>query len=112
MVNFLDQVSEHVTDSPVRGVDQVHEDIANPRHLEQYLETKAAEDLPGLGRHYCLECAKWFDTEYNLVDHRKGKPHKRRYVETHCTFWLWEASTNFYGQSKAAPGGALQPEGG
>jgi bud site selection protein 20 len=61
-----------------RDADQIYADLNQPKHLDQYKETKAVEDLPGLGRHYCVECAKWFDTEYNLVDHRKGKPHKRR----------------------------------
>jgi bud site selection protein 20 len=31
-----------------------------------------------MGQHYCVECAKWFETEHNLVAHRKGKNHKRR----------------------------------
>jgi bud site selection protein 20 len=35
-------------------------------------------DLPALGQHYCVECAKWFEDEHNLVAHRKGKNHKRR----------------------------------
>ncbi|KAF4453738.1 hypothetical protein F53441_3631 [Fusarium austroafricanum] len=42
-----------------RDVDQVKADIMSPKHLKQFMETKAAEDLPGLGRHYCVECSKW-----------------------------------------------------
>ncbi|KAG7284160.1 hypothetical protein NEMBOFW57_010521 [Staphylotrichum longicolle] len=61
-----------------RDVDQVKADLLSPRHLQLYKETKAAEDLPGLGRHYCIECAKWFETDSSLVLHTKGKPHKRR----------------------------------
>ncbi|KAL2024759.1 hypothetical protein VTK56DRAFT_5580 [Thermocarpiscus australiensis] len=61
-----------------RDLDQIQADLLSPKHLEQYKQTKAAEDLPGLGRHYCVECAKWFETETSLVVHRKGKPHKRR----------------------------------
>lgn len=61
-----------------RDVDQIKADLLSPRHLELFKETKAAEELPGLGKHYCIECAKWFETEVSLVDHRKGKPHKRR----------------------------------
>jgi len=59
-------------------VDQIKADLLSPRHLELFKEAKAAEELPGLGKHYCIECAKWFETEVSLVDHRKGKPHKRR----------------------------------
>ncbi|EOO02578.1 putative zinc finger protein [Phaeoacremonium minimum UCRPA7] len=61
-----------------RDIDQIKSDILSPRHLQKYKDTKAAEDLPGLGRHYCVECAKWFETETSLVVHRRGKPHKRR----------------------------------
>ena len=42
------------------------------------MKSKAAEDLPGLGRFYCIECAKWFESENNLVHHKRGKVHKRR----------------------------------
>ncbi|KAL2000160.1 hypothetical protein VTN02DRAFT_3473 [Thermoascus thermophilus] len=61
-----------------RDYDQVRADLASAKHLAQYKATKDAEDLPGLGQHYCVECAKWFESEYNLVSHRKGKNHKRR----------------------------------
>lgn len=61
-----------------RDVDQIKADLLSPKHLSQFKDTKAAEDLPGLGRHYCIECAKWFETDSSLVVHRRGKPHKRR----------------------------------
>ena len=61
-----------------RDLDQVHADIHSKKHLQQYHDTKAPEDLPGFGQWYCVECAKWFESETNLVKHAKGKPHKRR----------------------------------
>lgn len=61
-----------------RDLDQVVADLKSPRHLERYKVTKAPEDLPGLGEFYCIECAKWFESEINLVAHRRGKNHKRR----------------------------------
>ncbi|KAH8670472.1 zinc finger protein [Ilyonectria robusta] len=61
-----------------RDVDQIKSDLLSPKHLSQWKDTKAIEDLPDLGRNYCIECAKWFDTEPTLVAHRRGKPHKRR----------------------------------
>ncbi|GJP97208.1 hypothetical protein AnigIFM63604_010603 [Aspergillus niger] len=60
------------------GADQVRADIASARHLELYKATKDEEDLPGLGKHYCVECSKWFESEHNMVAHTKGKNHKRR----------------------------------
>lgn len=64
-----------------RGLDQVKADLANPRHLELHKSTKAAEDLPGLGEFYCIECAEWFEGEHNMAAHRRGKNHKRRVKE-------------------------------
>ncbi|EZF37011.1 hypothetical protein H102_08498 [Trichophyton rubrum CBS 100081] len=61
-----------------RDYDQVVADLRSRKHLTQYHSTKDVEDLPGLGKHYCIECAKWFESEYNLVAHRKRKNHKRR----------------------------------
>ncbi|KAI0165081.1 hypothetical protein GGR52DRAFT_93888 [Hypoxylon sp. FL1284] len=61
-----------------RDLDQIKADLRSPKHLAQFKDTKAREDLPDLGRWYCTECAKWFESEVNLVVHRKGKPHKRR----------------------------------
>ena len=40
--------------------------------------SKDPVDLPGLGKNYCVPCAKWFDTQYTLTAHEKGKNHKRR----------------------------------
>ena len=62
----------------IRDLDQVHADLRSSKHLAQHKAAKPAEDLPGLGKHYCVECAKWFEGENSLVQHRKGKNHKRR----------------------------------
>lgn len=59
-------------------LDQIHADLLSPKHLAQRVKAKPAEDLPGLGRFYCIECAKWFESEHSLVHHRRGRPHKRR----------------------------------
>jgi bud site selection protein 20 len=61
-----------------RDLDQVKADLLSPKHLSQWKDTKATEDLPGLGKWYCTECAKWFESETSLVLHRRGKPHRRR----------------------------------
>ncbi|KAF2201318.1 hypothetical protein GQ43DRAFT_431735 [Delitschia confertaspora ATCC 74209] len=61
-----------------RDLDQVHADLHSERHLAQFKDTKAVEDLPGLGKYYCKECAKWFESETNFGSHKRGKVHKRR----------------------------------
>ncbi|MCJ1249447.1 Bud site selection protein 20 [Trapelia coarctata] len=61
-----------------RDLDQIHADLKSAKHLAEHKASKAAEDLPGLGQWYCTECAKWFEGEHNLLQHRRGKNHKRR----------------------------------
>lgn len=64
--------------TPNRDYDQVIADVDSARHLAQYKASKDPEDLPGLGQHFCVECSKWFESDYNLKAHTKGKNHKRR----------------------------------
>ncbi|CAK7222318.1 hypothetical protein SBRCBS47491_004824 [Sporothrix bragantina] len=61
-----------------RDVDEIANDLLSPAHLDRYKATKASEDLPGLGRHYCIACSKWFETDFALTKHQMAKPHKRR----------------------------------
>ncbi|KAJ9637972.1 hypothetical protein H2204_004562 [Knufia peltigerae] len=61
-----------------RDLDQVKADLKSPKHLAQHKNTKASEDLPGLGAFYCVECSKYFSDSHNLNEHRRGKNHKRR----------------------------------
>lgn len=74
-----------------RDLDQVHEDLKSARHLELYKETKDVTDLPALGEFYCVECAKWFESEHNYSEHKKAKPHKRRYG------WIWLKKFSMHG---------------
>jgi len=62
----------------VRDIDQVKADLFNTKHLMRYTTSKPKEDLPGLGQWYCIQCAKWFESENSLTTHRKGKGHRRR----------------------------------
>jgi bud site selection protein 20 len=38
------------------------------------------EDVPGYGKHYCIPCGRYYQDAASLVDHEKGKPHKKRCV--------------------------------
>ncbi|EON68953.1 hypothetical protein W97_08211 [Coniosporium apollinis CBS 100218] len=70
--------SKKKTRRHTRDLDQIHADLRSGKHLAQYKDTKAVEDLPGLGRYYCTECAKWFESDTNFESHKRGKVHKRR----------------------------------
>lgn len=62
----------------IRDIDQIKADLASAKHLGQFKDAKTTDELPDLGRNYCIECAKWFDTNAALAAHIRGKPHKRR----------------------------------
>ncbi|PUU75751.1 hypothetical protein B9Z19DRAFT_1089621 [Tuber borchii] len=61
-----------------RDMDQVHSDLRDPKQLAQLKALVPDEDKPGLGKFHCVECAKYFESEWNMVQHRRGKNHKRR----------------------------------
>ncbi|CAZ82689.1 unnamed protein product [Tuber melanosporum] len=61
-----------------RDMDQVHSDLRDPKQLAQLKALVPDEDKPGLGQFHCVECAKYFESEWNMVQHRRGKNHKRR----------------------------------
>ncbi|KAH9479906.1 Zinc finger protein 593 [Psilocybe cubensis] len=43
------------------------------------LEAQAIDyEKPGLAQHYCVECAKYFETDAALQSHWRSKVHKRR----------------------------------
>lgn len=61
-----------------RDIDQIYEDIATSESRDALLSQKIDPDLPGLGQHYCIECSRYFETDNALVNHRRGKFHKKR----------------------------------
>jgi bud site selection protein 20 len=68
-----------------RDVDQIAGDISEKARTLA-LNTAVDEDKPGMGVHYCLECARWFVDETTLSKHRGSKVHKRRYTLLSCSF--------------------------
>ncbi|KAG6908744.1 hypothetical protein DXG01_003448 [Tephrocybe rancida] len=46
------------------------------------LESQALDfEKPGLAQHYCVECAKYYETDAALQSHWRSKVHKRRCKE-------------------------------
>lgn len=65
-----------------RAVDQIHEDLADPLRAEALRSDQPVDfDLPGLGQHYCVECARYFIDDDVLRQHAKSKLHKIRLKE-------------------------------
>ncbi|KAJ2455988.1 hypothetical protein EV183_000331 [Coemansia sp. RSA 2336] len=60
-----------------KDLDQIQEDL-RPENKSRLLSLPVDEDLPGLGQHYCVECAKHYIDGAALERHRRGREHKRR----------------------------------
>lgn len=65
-----------------RAVDQIHEDLADPMRAEVLRTDQPIDfDLPGMGQHYCVECARYFISADVLSQHKRTKKHKIRLKE-------------------------------
>ncbi|KAL7747662.1 hypothetical protein RI367_006951 [Sorochytrium milnesiophthora] len=66
------------TKNRTKDLDQIHDDLKK----KEALKTQEPNiELPGLGQHYCVECAKHFIDDKTLQDHTKSKVHRRRVKE-------------------------------
>ncbi|KAJ7594759.1 hypothetical protein C8J56DRAFT_448270 [Mycena floridula] len=61
-----------------RDLDQIQLIDLDPKN-RTLLEAQPLDfDLPGLAQHYCVECAKYYETDAALQSHWRSKVHKRR----------------------------------
>ncbi|KAK7687668.1 hypothetical protein QCA50_008883 [Cerrena zonata] len=61
-----------------RDLDQIQHIDLDPKNRARLEAQPLDYELPGLGQHYCVECAKHYETDAALVSHWKSKVHKRR----------------------------------
>ncbi|WOO84409.1 Zinc finger protein bud20 [Vanrija pseudolonga] len=62
-----------------KDLDQVQDDLLY--HKKKLQVQPIDEEKPGLGQYYCIECAKYYESERALATHTKSKVHKRRLKE-------------------------------
>ncbi|KAF8160010.1 hypothetical protein B0H34DRAFT_748942 [Crassisporium funariophilum] len=61
-----------------RDLDQIQHIDLDPKNRAA-LEAQAIDyEKPGLAQHYCVECAKYYETDAALQSHWRSKIHKRR----------------------------------
>ncbi|KAI8979062.1 hypothetical protein BDF20DRAFT_867427 [Mycotypha africana] len=72
-----DNYRKQRTRAYTRDLDQIHDDL-KPENVEKIKHKEIDTDLPGLGQHYCVECARHFITDDHYKEHLKSKLHKRR----------------------------------
>ncbi|PCH36273.1 hypothetical protein WOLCODRAFT_140300 [Wolfiporia cocos MD-104 SS10] len=66
------------TRARTRDIDQIQLIDLDPK-VRAALEAQPIDhEKPGLGQHYCVECAKYFETDAALRSHWRSKVHKRR----------------------------------
>jgi bud site selection protein 20 len=58
----------------LRDHDQIHEDLKQPT---KYEKLEVDETKPGSGQHYCVGCARFFESNETLQVHETTKKHKR-----------------------------------
>ncbi|AAS51007.1 ABR234Cp [Eremothecium gossypii ATCC 10895] len=74
-------VKRYKTKRRTKDLDLIFEDLASEQRVNALLKQPLDETKPGLGQHYCIHCAKYFETPAALKTHLKGKVHKRRVKE-------------------------------
>lgn len=71
-------VKRYKTKRRTRDLDLVYKDLSTKESVYALKNQPLDETKPGLGQYYCIECAKYFESQPTLDHHRKGKVHKRR----------------------------------
>lgn len=71
-------VKRYKTKRRTRDLDLIYDDISLQSRIQQLKKQELDEDKPGLGQYYCIECAKYFESQQTLERHTKSKVHKRR----------------------------------
>ena len=76
-----------------RDADQIVFEDLIPEITEKLTHQPMQEDMPGLGQHYCVTCARYFISEQAQKDHNKTKEHKKRFkiIKTEEPYTIEEA---------------------
>ncbi|KZP14527.1 hypothetical protein FIBSPDRAFT_912771 [Athelia psychrophila] len=61
-----------------RDLDLIQHIDLDPKNRAKLEAQELDYEKPGLAQHYCVECAKYYETDYALTTHWRTKIHKRR----------------------------------
>lgn len=71
-------VKRYKTKRRTRDLDLIYNDLSSKESIMRLKNQPLDENKAGLGQYYCIECAKYYETQEALDRHTKGKVHKRR----------------------------------
>lgn len=71
-------VKRYKTKRRTKDLDLIYDDLSSKEKISALLNQPLDETKPGLGQHYCIHCAKYFETGFALKTHLRSKVHKRR----------------------------------
>ncbi|CAR25420.1 Bud site selection protein 20 [Lachancea thermotolerans] len=74
-------VKRYKTKRRTKDLDVIFDELRSQEQIQKLMNQPLDETKPGLGQHYCIHCAKYFETGVALKTHLKGKVHKRRVKE-------------------------------
>lgn len=76
-----------------RDADQIVFEDLIPEITHKLLNQPNQEDMPGLGQHYCVVCARYFISTKAIEQHLKTKEHKKRFktIKTEEPYSIEEA---------------------
>ncbi|KAI0731063.1 hypothetical protein C8Q76DRAFT_717398 [Earliella scabrosa] len=66
------------TRARTKDLDQIQLIDLDPKNRAALEAQPLDYEKPGLAQHYCVECAKYFETDHALRSHWRSKVHKRR----------------------------------
>lgn len=66
------------TRARTRDLDQIQLIDLDPKNRAALEAQPLDFEKPGLAQHYCVECARYFETDVALRSHWKSKVHKKR----------------------------------
>ncbi|KAI0689500.1 hypothetical protein BC835DRAFT_1282813 [Cytidiella melzeri] len=83
-----------------RDLDQIQMIDLDPKNRAKLEAQPLDYERPGLAQHYCVECAKYYETDAALKSHWRSKVHKRRLKDLKVPAYTIEESERAAGLGK------------